>query len=113
MATFKSEHVGPVTAARQGESQFIADRNIYLDANGKVVEEDDPAQVRQLVGKGGTLSPADVEKYGLGKKSKAKAAETVEETPEEPEGGEKASSPPANKAEKPAANKARTKRSKK
>lgn len=109
MATIKSEHFGPATAERlaQGESGFVADRNIYLDKDGNVVEEDNPAQVRQLVGKGGSLSPADVEKYGLGKKKK-KAEEKAEEaqaTEEPVDGGKKASSPSANKKAAPSKNK--------
>lgn len=78
MATFKLEHFGTPPRNDQG---YIADRNLYLDAEGNLVEEDDPAQVRQLVGKGGALSTADAEKYGLLKK--AKAADEAEETDDE------------------------------
>lgn len=107
MATIKSEHFGPATAERlaQGESEFVADRNIYLDADGNVVEEDNPAQVRQLVGIGGSLSPADVEKYGLGKKKKKVEAPEAEEAVEKVDGGKKASSPSANKKAAPSKNK--------
>lgn len=97
MATFKTAHFGTAPRNDQG---YVADRNLYLDAEGNLVEEDDPAQVRQLVGKGGAISTEDAKKYGLLKKGKAAEAET-----EEADGGEKASSPSANKSAKPTKNK--------
>jgi hypothetical protein len=51
--------------ASRNDRGYIADRNLYLDAAGNLVEETDPAQVRQLVGKGGAISTADAVKYGL------------------------------------------------
>lgn len=88
MATFKLEHFG----TPRNDQAYIADRNLYLDAEGNLVEEDNPAQVRQLVGKGGALSTEVATKYGLLKKAKAAKAEA-----EEVDGGEQASSPSSKK----------------
>lgn len=57
----------------------IADRDLYLNADkSKVVEEGDPAMAFVFVGKGGTVSNEDVEKYGLtfGSSETEKAKET-------------------------------------
>lgn len=112
MVTLKSEHFGTMPADTEG--QYIADRDLYLDAKGNVVEKGDPATESKLIGKGGALSNADAKKYGLignDKKAKAAEAEPAVETEEaaaeaEVDGGEKASSPSANKRAKgPAKNK--------
>lgn len=95
----KQEHYGSVSFNRlvsMADGPYIADRNLYLDADGNLVEEDNPAQVRQLIGRGGSLSKADAEKYGLMKSAKPEAEE---------EGEEKATAPKANKSAKPAKNK--------
>jgi hypothetical protein len=42
---------------------FIAEEDIFIDANGKVVAKKD-AQTK-LASKGARVSPTDVEKYGL------------------------------------------------
>lgn len=102
---YKEEHYGGVTFKKitaQGKDAYIADRNLYLDKDDNLVEEDNPAQARQLVGKGGALSEADARKYGLIEADETAEAEA--ET-EEADGGEKASSPSANKAKTPAKNK--------
>ena len=44
---------------------YIADRRIYLDRDGKVVEENDPAKHSLLVGEGGTLPEARARDLGL------------------------------------------------
>lgn len=80
MAALSLKHIG--TPRR--DIGYIADRNIYLDADGKIVEEDNPAQVRQLVGKGGTLSTADAEKYGLLTKAAAAEAAALNEAMDKP-----------------------------
>lgn len=72
---------------REGE-WFVSDRALHLTADGKVVEEDDPDGKTVLVGKGGRLSMAEAEKYGLaGKKaSNASKAKTAEAKGEEKKG---------------------------
>lgn len=44
---------------------WTADRRLYLDQSGKVVEADDPTRVTLLVAEGGTIPLADAERYGL------------------------------------------------
>lgn len=98
---YKKEHYGSVTfekITQQGKDAYIADRNLYLDKDGNLVEEDDPAQERQLVGKGGALSAADAEKYGLSKVAQAEEGEAEEAV-------EKAAKPSANKKDSPSSNK--------
>lgn len=58
----------PVTVRQpeQEEGRFVADRAYHLTKDGKVVEEDDPAGVKVLIGKGGSLSADEAAKYGLG-----------------------------------------------
>lgn len=64
---------------------YTADRRLYLDKDGKVVEADDPTRTRLLVAAGGTMPLEDAERYGLI--------------------GDKAKAPEANKAAAPKANK--------
>jgi hypothetical protein len=52
-------------------NDFVADRRLYLDSEGNVVEADDPNRARLLVGVGGTVPAADAERYGLKAQSKA------------------------------------------
>jgi len=57
---------------------YIADRRLYLDKNGNVVEEGDPNKATLLVHQGGILSRDVAERYGLlndGGKAKAGPAE--------------------------------------
>lgn len=42
-----------------------SDRRLYVDANDKVVEADDPSRVKLLVGKGGEIPMEDARRYGL------------------------------------------------
>lgn len=44
---------------------WTSDRRIYLDADGKAVEADDPTRQRLLVAQGGTIPLADAERLGL------------------------------------------------
>ena len=44
---------------------YIADRRLYLDKNGKVVEANDPTRAVLLVGAGGTLPEARARELGL------------------------------------------------
>lgn len=44
---------------------YVADRRLYLDKDGKVVEDDDPAKVSLLVGAGGTLPEEQARALGL------------------------------------------------
>ena len=52
------------------DKDFIAGEDIFIDRNGKVVEKKDA--VTKLASKGARVSPADVEKYGLGPAPKDK-----------------------------------------
>lgn len=45
------------------KNDFIAEGDIFIDAQGKVVEKKDG--ITKLASKGARVSPADVEKYGL------------------------------------------------
>lgn len=117
MATLKAGMFGTAPRNDQG---YIADRNLYLDADGNLVEEDDPKQVRQLVGKGGAISTEVAQKHGLlkAKKAKAESAEEAEtETAAEAEtaeaettDGEQDSKPEAKPAAKPKAKSAAKKK---
>jgi len=69
---------------------WTADRRLYLDKDGKVVEANDPSRATLLIAAGGNMSLADAERYGL----IAPAAPA-----------EKARPAPANKAKAPGENK--------
>lgn len=51
---------------------YIADRRLYLDKDGKVVEEGDPTKESLLVGIGGILPEARARELGLIQDEKAK-----------------------------------------
>lgn len=72
------------------DNMYTADRRLYQDADGNVVEADDPKRVKLLVGVGGQIPLADAERYGL-----------VEVTPAQV----KAKAPGSNKAKAPGSNK--------
>lgn len=78
-------------------NMWTADRRLYLDKDGKVVEADDPSRASLLVAQGGTIPLADAERYGLIKVTPA-VIENVQ--PQAPEGGDaqKMKAAPANKA---------------
>jgi hypothetical protein len=44
---------------------FTANRRIYLDGEGKVVEADNPARATLLIAEGQTMPIADARRYGL------------------------------------------------
>lgn len=47
------------------KNDFVSDRRLYLDKDGKVVEADDPARASLLVAKGASLPEDVARKYGL------------------------------------------------
>jgi hypothetical protein len=53
---------------------YTADRRLYLDKDGNLVEADDPARLTKLVDVGGRLTEAQARGYGLLDDAKAKAA---------------------------------------
>lgn len=53
---------------------YVADRRLYLDKDGKVVEEGDPNKVSLLVGAGGMIPEEQARALGLLEEKKAKAA---------------------------------------
>jgi hypothetical protein len=72
---------------------YIADRRLYLNKDGKVVEDGDPSKVSLLVGAGGSLSEARARELGLIKE------EPVEEKAKaEPARNKVRASAPANKS---------------
>lgn len=54
---------------------YTADRRLYLDKEGNLVEADDPKKNELLVAEGGTLSAEDAAKYGLTGEKAAKGPE--------------------------------------
>jgi hypothetical protein len=102
----------PDRIIRRGD--LDADRTLYVNGEGAVVEEDAPDRLTKIVAKGGVLSTEDAAKYGItaqdGRLAYAGAANDAEPAPKaegEPKAEEKAvASAPANKAVTPGANKA-------
>lgn len=57
---------GKVDEAKDADrGTFTADRRLYLDADGRVVEHDDPSKARLLVPAGGTLPMKRARELGL------------------------------------------------
>lgn len=53
---------------RQQEAEpgsLVADRRLFLTADGKVVEDGDPGRVSLITAPGATVTAADAERYGL------------------------------------------------
>lgn len=71
------------------EHTWTADRRLYLDKDGTVVEADNPARVRLLIAEGGTLPIEQARALGL---IPVEAAPPVEQ--------KLAAGPAANKAQK-------------
>ena len=71
---------------------WTSDRRIYLNAEGKAVEADDPTKQSLLVAQGGTIPLADAEKYGLVTVTPAQVTTVA------PASSEKAKAAPTNKA---------------
>ena len=80
------------------EKFMIADKDIYRDAEGNIVDENDPKAAFLVAGKGTEIPTVIVEKYGLGKARKAETGEKTEQ---------KKTEPAANKSFSPAKNKGR------
>lgn len=55
----------PFYEAQQDAPAYVADRRLYLVADGTVVEADDPDRLTLLVAKGGRLSLNTARRYGL------------------------------------------------
>lgn len=78
----KEQHVITVPKRKVRGDSFVADRDLYADKDGKVVEADDPAKVTKIASKGSTVSDADVQKYGLkGGNSETVEGDTDEDAP--------------------------------
>jgi hypothetical protein len=71
---------------------WTADRRLYLNKDGQVVEADDPTRQTLLVAQGGTIPLADAERYGLVTVTPAQVTTVA------PASGAKAKAAPANKA---------------
>lgn len=82
--------------ARENRALWTSDRRLYLNANGQVVEADDPTRVSLLVRAGGTMLRSEAERLGL-----LAEAEATAETSDP-----KARAIPANKARTASASKA-------
>jgi hypothetical protein len=82
-------HIIDLEATPMASNMWTADRRLYLDQDGKVVEADDPNRASLLVAQGGSIPLADAERYGL---------VTVE-----PQQVKAVAAPKANKAAAPAA----------
>jgi hypothetical protein len=52
------------------DTRYTADRRLYLDRDGNVVEADSPDRATLLVAEGGTLSTEDAARYGLNQGAK-------------------------------------------
>ena len=73
-----------------------ANRDLYLDKDGKVVEDGDPDAAFLLGRKGRVISDAQMEQYGVKKKAPAE----VDRTPEQVEAESKAKDKAKDKAVK-------------
>lgn len=92
------------------ENTWTADRRLYLDKDGKVVEADDPTRARLLIAQGGALPIEQAKALGLVVEEKAAAAPAAQKlsagpsankaaataAPSAPTLGEAAASPPAD-----------------
>lgn len=61
---------------------FVSDRRIYINSKGKACEANDPDRQRLLVGKGGSISGAEAQRYGLVPPPVDRFAEPPSKTPE-------------------------------
>jgi hypothetical protein len=77
------------------KNDFVSDKRLYLDKDGKVVGDKDPNKLTLLVSEGGSIPFETAEKYGLTK---------VEEAAVEEEEGEEANQTSPKKAAAPKAN---------
>lgn len=72
---------------------YIATERLYLDKDGNVVKDKDPARVSLLVGVGGTLTDDQARQYGL-------VAAPEEKAVTAPKANKAIGKPPANKSVK-------------
>lgn len=56
---------GTGMGAAQSGPVYVAERRLYLDSDGMVVYEDDPARVSLLLGVGGKMPRREAQAYGL------------------------------------------------
>ena len=89
-------HIITLEVTPMAMTGWVADRRLYLDKDGKVVEADDPARATLLVGVGGIVPAADAERYGL--MGDAPAVET--RALDEPPATKAVTKAPANKSAK-------------
>jgi hypothetical protein len=80
------------------ESTWIADRRLYLDKDGKVVESDDPTRATLLVPAGGSIPRARARSLGLIVEEQAPPPEIVAPSEKTPKPN-KAKTPGENKGE--------------
>lgn len=66
-------------AASTKGKQYVADRIICLDANGKFAEADSPAAAHVLLNFGGTMPQKLAAEIGVPNGTEAEATETAEE----------------------------------
>lgn len=101
-----SEGTGTAEANEQAQRELgklVLGRALHLTADGTVVEEDDVAGVTVLGGKGSTMSPAQIERYGLNESHTRATIEAPAPQPEpapEPEPEPAPAPEPAPKATK-------------
>jgi hypothetical protein len=93
------------------DTRYTADRRLYLDKGGNVVEADSPDRATLLVAEGGTLSTEDAARYGLhqdakrvgepGPEDPAVAADMEDGSADQTvDSGAKSKRAPANKAKR-------------
>lgn len=76
---------------------YVADRDLYADKDGKVVEADDPAKVTKIASAGSVVADADVERYGLNRSTEPEGESDDEGDAAEVSADEESASAPAKK----------------
>jgi hypothetical protein len=85
----------------EAPKMFVLNRTLHLDAEGKVVEENDPAGKKVLGGKGSSIPEDEAKQYGLDDSYREGYVAPKEEPKEKAEQKEKADKPKTEpKAEK-------------
>ena len=76
----------------ENKNDFVSNKRLYLDKDGKVVEADDPNRHSLLIRAGGSLPYEEAQKYGLieGEVEEKQAEEAETEEAVEPEKTRKA-----------------------
>jgi hypothetical protein len=80
------------------QNTWTADRRLYKDKNGNVVEADSPDRVSLLVAEGGTLSLDDTQRLGLIEVEPAKITTIEPKAQEGPSENKARTKAPANKS---------------